>query len=121
MDALSYVSDHGISVWRRPLSEMITGIEDGKNNIPATFSLFQNHPNPFNPSTVIKYDISKESFVTLKVYDILGREVVSLINEEKQSGKYQVTFNANNLSSGIYFYRIKAGEFIQTERLILLR
>ncbi len=85
------------------------------------YNLYQNYPNPFNPITVIRYDIPSASFVTLKVYDILGREVAQLVNEEKLPGKYQVTFNASKFSSGIYFYRMKAGNFIKTNKLLLLK
>lgn len=85
------------------------------------YYLYQNYPNPFNPVTVIRYDIPSASFVTLKIYDILGREVAQLVNEEKQPGKHQVTFNASRFSSGIYFYRMKAGNFIKTNKLIFLK
>ncbi len=85
------------------------------------FQLYQNYPNPFNPVTVIRYDIPSASFVTLKVYDVLGREVARLVNEEKQPGRYQVLFNASRFSSGIYFYRMKAGSFVKTNKLILLK
>ena len=100
-------------------SLVMVGVEDQK--IPTEYSLSQNYPNPFNPNTVIKFDVPKESFITLKVYDILGREVVQLINEEKKPGKYQVTFNASKLSSGVYFYRLLAGSFVETKKLILIK
>jgi hypothetical protein len=83
--------------------------------------LMQNYPNPFNPSTIIEYSIPKRSFVTLKVFDILGREIISLVNEEKPSGKYRFEFNAHNLSSGLYFYQLRADDFADTKKLILLR
>jgi carboxyl-terminal processing protease len=86
---------------------------------PAKFSLSQNYPNPFNPSTVISYQLPVYSHVTLKVFDLLGREVATLVNEEKRAGSYEVTFNGKNLSSGVYFYRLQAGEFVQTKKLIL--
>jgi hypothetical protein len=89
--------------------------------IPNTFRLGQNYPNPFNPSTTIKYGLPKNSFVTLKVYDILGREVTTLVNENKMAGTYQVNFNASNLASGIYFYTIKAGDFSQTKKMLLVK
>ena len=94
--------------------------------IPTEFALFQNYPNPFNPSTIIKYSIPKiinnqSSIINLKVYDILGSEVATLVNEQKKPGFYSVEWNASNIASGIYFYRIQAGDFIQTKRLILLR
>jgi len=85
------------------------------------FNLSQNYPNPFNPSTSIHYAISSPQFVTIKVYDLLGKEIVTLVNEEKPAGNYEVEFNAANLPSGIYFYRIKAGNFIETKKMVLLR
>ncbi len=94
---------------------------DEDNVLPISFSLSQNYPNPFNPSTVIQYDLPKESFVTLKVYDILGREVKTLVNEDKPAGRYKVNFDAAGLSSGIYFYRIIAGGFIETKKFVLMR
>jgi len=83
--------------------------------------LYQNYPNPFNPSTKIKYSIPHSSFVTLKIYDILGKEVATLVNEEKSVGNYEINFNAKNLSSGVYFYRMQAGSFTDTKKFILLR
>ena len=89
--------------------------------IPVSYNLYQNYPNPFNPSTMIRYEIPKESFVSLKIYDVLGREVKTLVNEDKPAGSYEINFNAASLSSGIYFYRIKAGSFVQTKKLMLLK
>ena len=88
---------------------------------PVSFSLEQNYPNPFNPSTTIRYAIPNGGLVTLKVYDILGREVATLVNEEKPAGTYQVSFDASSLSSGIYFYRLKSGEFEQTKKFVLMK
>ena len=85
------------------------------------FYLFQNYPNPFNPTTKMDYSIPRASFVTLKVYDILGREVATLVNEEKPAGNYEVEFNGKGLSSGVYFYRIQAGNFVSTKKLVLLK
>jgi hypothetical protein len=85
------------------------------------YLLNQNYPNPFNPSTIINYSVAKQSFVTIKVFDLLGREVKTLIGEEKPAGKYSITFNAGNLSSGIYFYSITAGSFYQTKKMVLLK
>jgi hypothetical protein len=85
------------------------------------FVLDQNYPNPFNPSTIIKYELPKESFVTIKLYDLLGREIKTLVNEDKPAGSYSFTFNGSDLSSGVYFYRMQAGDFLQTKKLILLK
>ena len=83
--------------------------------------MYQNYPNPFNPTTNIQFAIPHSGFVTLKVYDILVREVTTLVNEEKHSGTYTVNFDASNLSSGVYFYSIKAGNFNQTKKMIIVR
>ena len=88
--------------------------------------LFQNYPNPFNPTTKIRYTIpsvgtSLMKFVQLKVYDVLGNEVATLVNEEKPAGSYELTWNAGNLSSDIYFYRIQTRNFIETKKMLLLR
>ena len=107
-------------IWRRPLSEMTT---DVKNSIelPKNFSLEQNYPNPFNPTTTINYSLPKRSLVTLKIYDVLGREIATLVNEEKNSGTYKVIWDAKNMTSGVYFYQLRVGSFSQTEKMILLR
>jgi photosystem II stability/assembly factor-like uncharacterized protein len=85
------------------------------------FSLNQNYPNPFNPRTFIQYAIANRQFVTLKVYDILGKEVATLVNEEKPAGSYEVKFDALNYPSGIYFYKLQAGSFIETKKMIFLK
>ena len=96
-------------------------VDELGNEIPAEFSLNQNYPNPFNPTTTIKYEIPKNSFVKIIVYDLLGREINILLNEEKNSGIYEINFDAKDLSSGIYFYSIKAKEFYQSKKMILLK
>jgi len=96
------------------------GVED-EDQIPTQYSLSQNYPNPFNPSTTIKFSILSSEFVTLKVYDVLGNEVATLVNEEKPAGSYEVNFSASQLSSGVYFYTINAGSFIETKKMILLQ
>jgi len=91
------------------------------NNKPGYLTLYQNYPNPFNPSTNIKYVIKKTSFVTLKIFDVLGREVATLINKEKSPGEYTVEITAENLASGVYIYKLKAGSFTQSKKMIILR
>ncbi|HZH71072.1 MAG TPA: right-handed parallel beta-helix repeat-containing protein [Mariniphaga sp.] len=100
------------------------GVEDkGKKEkiIPTEYTLFQNYPNPFNPVTIIRYDIPKAGNVELKVYDILGREVKVLVNEIKSAGRYEVEFNASDLASGIYIYRIQTPDFTKSQKMILVR
>jgi len=97
-----------------------SGVKDGQG-IPETFSLSQNYPNPFNPSTVISYQLSVSSKVSLRVFDILGNEVAVLVDEEQQAGYHKVTFNVNNISTGVYFYQLKAGEFVNTKKLVLIK
>lgn len=98
-----------------------TSVKDPPKNIPARFSLEQNYPNPFNPSSVIGYQLPSNSFVVLKIYDVLGREIKILVNERQKAGSHSVTFSASNLSSGVYFYRIEAGTFHDTKKLLLLK
>ena len=88
---------------------------------PTKFSLEQNYPNPFNPGTTIKYSIAKDSFVTMKLYNIVGEEVATLVNEEKPAGYYQIKFDASNLASGVYFYTLSTGNFRETKKLVLLK
>ncbi len=98
-----------------------TWVDDNLITNPNEFYLAQNYPNPFNPSTSIKYAIGNKQFVTLKVYDVLGNEVATLTNEEKSAGIYSVTFDASKLASGIYFYTLRAGNFVETKKLILMK
>ena len=95
--------------------------DDYKTLFPGSFRLMQNYPNPFNPTTTINYSIPQSSLVSLKVYDILGREVATLVNEVKPVGNYQVVFNASTLASGVYFYRIVVGNFSETKKLNLIK
>ena len=124
--------DRPASVWLDniffPENSVVTGVEN-ENTFPLVFKIYQNYPNPFNPATKIKYSIpagvdANSGFntnVQLKVYDVLGREVATLVNENKPSGNYEVLFDASNLPSGIYFYKLQAGSFNQTRKMILLK
>ena len=104
------------------ITSNITGISQQATLAPKMFELFQNYPNPFNPSTIINYSVPKSSLVTIKVYDVLGREVATLVKENKKAGSYSVQFNAGNgFSSGVYFYRMQAGSFVQTKKLLLIK
>jgi uncharacterized delta-60 repeat protein len=103
------------------LTQNPTSIDDEDFAQPDDFLLFQNYPNPFNPSTTIRFNLPQSLFVTLKVYDVLGNEVATLIDEYKSAGSYEVEFEALRLTSGIYFYKLQAGSFIETKKMILLK
>src|SRR5260221_1866488 len=93
-----------------------------QTQVPLTYSLSQNYPNPFNPVTKINYSIAKDNKVKLVIYDILGREVITLLNNEfKQAGRYSVNFDGTNFASGVYFYRIEAGNFVQSKKMLLIK
>jgi len=98
-----------------------TSVKQISSEIPESFSLNQNYPNPFNPVTVINYELRVSGFVMLKVFDISGREVSALVNEKQNAGTYSVTFDASNLSSGTYFYRLTKGDFSETKKMILTK
>jgi len=97
-----------------------TGIYEDEVNI-YTFKLFDAYPNPFNPRTTIQYSIPSDGVVKLKVYDVLGNEVATLVDEDKATGSYEIMFDATELSSGIYFYRIQAGSFVETKKMVLMK
>jgi len=83
--------------------------------------LLQNYPNPFNPSTTISFSLPRRSFVTLKIYDVIGREIATIVSEELSAGNYSRSWNASNMSNGVYFYRLQADQFSETKKLFLLR
>lgn len=119
-----YVSGTVWSNWTMVLNFMTvcsTEVQQIGNEIPNKFDLSQNYPNPFNPVTKVSFDLPKQSFVSLKVYDITGREIATLVNEELSAGKYVSDFDASKLSSGTYFYRLETGDFIATKKMILLK
>lgn len=118
-----YIKDtlSGGGIWRRSVSEM-TGINSKEIlMLSKEYQLKQNYPNPFNPTTTIEYSIPKASFVSIKVYDVLGREVLALVDEEKVMGNYLIRFNAEKLASGIYFCVLNTNEFTETKKMLLLR
>lgn len=106
-------------VWKRALSEMTPTSVEEVSTVPSEFTLFQNYPNPFNPATVISYQLPANSYVTLKVYDILGKEIETLVHGIQQAGKYEVMFDASHLTSGMYLYRLQNGNTVQTHKMIL--
>ncbi|HVO73608.1 MAG TPA: FG-GAP-like repeat-containing protein [Ignavibacteriaceae bacterium] len=116
---LAAMTDNGFLIFYNEMD--LTSVIVNKHKI--NFKLQQNYPNPFNPNTIIKYSLPRASKVTLKIYDLLGREIAVLINEEKPAGEYQIQFDASGygLSSGIYFYKLEAGEYIQTKKMIYLK
>jgi hypothetical protein len=116
---LSGIANSG--VWRRRLSEMNTAVKDGVKNVPLIFALQQNYPNPFNPATTISFTLPSRSYVLLKVFDLIGREITTIFSEEMSAGTYSKRWNADNMSSGIYFYRLQTGTFTETKKLILLK
>jgi Secretion system C-terminal sorting domain len=99
----------------------ITSVRNTRSSLPGSFVLFQNYPNPFNPSTTISYQLSVNEFVTLRIFDVLGREVAKLVNERQTAGNHSITFNANNLPNGVYFYRLRANTFVETKKLTVLK
>ena len=103
------------------LGGLITVYDNQSNIVVGNYVLSQNYPNPFNPITTINYQIPEISFVTLKVYDVLGNEIATLINEEKPAGNYEIEFDAMGLSSGMYFYQLQAGGFAETKKMVLLK
>ncbi|MCB9250138.1 MAG: T9SS type A sorting domain-containing protein [Ignavibacteriales bacterium] len=112
------------------LTNIVTDAKISENNLPTDFRLEQNYPNPFNPTTTIKYTIPTNSFipsgvegydVRMTIYDVLGREIKTLVNEVKTPGNYEITFDATNLPSGVYYYRLKSNDFVQTKKMLLLK
>ncbi len=103
------------------LDSLLVGVEPVSDNLPYHYALFQNCPNPFNPTTTIKYSIAKAGRVKIRIYDILGREVETVVNKQMPVGEYEVRFDAAHLSSGLYFYKISSGEFTKTKKMLLLK
>jgi hypothetical protein len=118
--AQPYLTDATFPVWF-VIGSRVTDVQDKNIVTPQTISLGQNYPNPFNPATRIVYKLNKEEKVTLKIFNVLGEEITTLVNKVESAGNYDVTFNASNLPSGIYLYRMQAGSFIQTKKMILLK
>jgi len=109
-----------IFVAAQSLTITSTGVDEG-SGVPSEYRLAQNYPNPFNPGTVIEYSIPKSSFVTLKVYDVLGREIATLVNGEQTAGSYTTQFDATNLANGTYLYKLQAGSYTETKKMVVLK
>jgi hypothetical protein len=103
------------------LTEIIIGISQISSEVPKSYYLYQNYPNPFNPVTKIKFDLGKESFVKLNVFDVTGRRVSSLVNQKLAAGTYETDFDASVLSSAVYFYRLETETFSSTKKMILIK
>ena len=108
-------------VWLIKTASGVTTVKQNTDLTSLDFFFVQNYPNPFNPTTTIKYQIPELSFVTIKVYDVLGNEVATLLNEENPSGTYEIEFDGTELPSGVYFYQLKAGNFVETKKMLLLK
>jgi hypothetical protein len=123
-----YLGDYQVSTtirWTKfgdvvNFNEVATGIPEF-SPLPTEFALNQNYPNPFNPTTMIRYQLPKASMVTLKIFDVMGREVTTLVKEQKEAGYYEVQWNARNCASGVYFYTIRTGEYSKTLKLLLVK
>jgi hypothetical protein len=107
--------------WRISVADVVTSVRNGSSPVPTGYSLSQNYPNPFNPATEIQFSIAKLSIVDLRIFDLLGREVATLVKGQRHAGTYSVKWDAGNLPSGVYFYRLRAGSFTQTRKLVLLK
>jgi len=116
---LSASGSAGKITWYENL--LIVGIDDPNPPVLDDFILYQNYPNPFNPSTKIKYSVPSSEIVQIKVYDVLGNEITTLVNEVKLAGIYEVEWDASKFTSGVYFYQLRTGNFVKTKKLILLR
>ena len=135
INSISELKNYAAQIQHWYDNDFITDVKETPTSIPTEFSLSQNYPNPFNPVTTIKYTIptspfnpspyqgegQRERLVTLRVYDILGSEVATLVNKEQPAGKYEVNFDASRLASGIYFYQLKAGSFVQSKKMVLIK
>jgi hypothetical protein len=108
-------------VWGRPLTEKITSVERFQNDVPMQFSLSQNYPNPFNPSTKIRIDVPHREHVKVLIYNTLGQQVMRLLESEVEAGVHEITFDASYLPSGVYIYRLQAGEYVENRKMLYLK
>jgi len=120
-DSFLLAGTNGNGVWRYPLSLLSTEIKRGLLRTQMDCELDQNYPNPFNPSITIRYELPKDSMVRVSVYDILGREVAVLVSERKDAGSFEVKFDASGMTSGMYFYRLQAGDYFATKKMLVVK
>lgn len=116
-----FASGYAGEVWRYPLTQLLNVVKNRPGQIPSEYVLNQNYPNPFNPSTLIKYQLPKDSRVTIKVYDILGREVATLVDGVESAGYHEVTFDGSRLASGVYFYRLTTPGYTEVMKMLLVK
>ncbi len=112
---------NNVGFWYLTARELATSVEQIPSSVPKEFRLQQNYPNPFNPTTTIEFALPKKSTVTLQLFDILGREIATLVDAELESGVHKINFDGKDLASGIYFYRIHAEGFLKTKKLMWLK
>ena len=115
------ISDSIAARLNHAMNRIPTNISSAETGVPGQFRLYQNYPNPFNPNTVIRYSLIENRFVILKVYDVIGKEVMTLVNEKLNPGNYKIEFDGSNLTSGVYFYKLTAGEFTETKRMMIFK
>lgn len=120
-DSTVFVGTGGAGIWERPVSQVTAVSQPATSPLPSNFQLEQNYPNPFNPTTVIEYSIPKETHVALKIYDVLGQEVETLVNENQNVGRYEVNFDGSRLASGVYFYGLVAGSHVIMKKMLMLK
>lgn len=119
---IKFITDGSITKpgWTISYTSNITGVKS-ESNLPSVFSLSQNYPNPFNPKTIIKYDVPEAQFITIKLFDLLGREIMNLVNEKRDAGRHQIEVDGSDIPSGVYYYTLTAGSFSATKKLILIK
>lgn len=120
-DEFVFAGSSSGKVWKRPLSEIITGISSTGNNVSEDFQLYQNYPNPFNPQTAISFYLPERNFTSLKIFDALGKEISEIYSGDLPEGKHTINWSAESHPSGVYFYSLKSGHYSETKKLILLK
>ena len=118
-DSIGYAI--GSTVVLKTTNGGITFVNNGSNEVPSKFLLYQNYPNPFNPETIIRYELQAAAYVTLKIFDVTGKKITALVNREMNTGSYEVHWDASAYSSGIYFCRLQAGDYVQTQKMVLVK